>query len=176
MSKPKPAGAVKLVMSVFSADRRRLNDSLEALSGQYGTADFISAYLPFDFTDYYRAEMGAALVRRFVAFEELVRPESLPDIKLLTNRMEEETAFGCMRQVNIDPGYISQAHLILATGKGYTHRPYLRDGIYADLTLIYRDGTFHPLPWTYPDYAAEATRGLMQKIRSKYVSQLNPAV
>jgi hypothetical protein len=175
MSKPKPAGEVKLIMSVFSADRDRLNESLEALSGHYGSADFISAFMPFDFTDYYRGEMGLPLVRRFVSFEGLVRPESLPDVKILTNGVEEKFTLDGVRRVNVDPGYISPAHLILATGKGYAHRPYLRDGIYADLTLIYRAGAFHTLPWTYPDYAAEATRELMQRIRTKYISQLNAA-
>lgn len=174
MSEPKPAGEVKLIMSVFSADRGRLNESLEVLSGQYGNADFISAFMPFDFTDYYSGEMGGPLVRRFISFEKLVRPESLPDIKILTNRMEEKFAAGGARQVNIDPGYISPAHLILATGKGYTHRPYLRDGIYADLTLVYRAGAFHTLPWTYPDYAAEGVREMLHRIRARYISQLKP--
>ena len=76
------------------------------------------------------------------------------------------------RRVNIDPGYLAKAHLILATGKGYTHRPYLRDGIYADLTLMYRDKTFHPLPWTYPDYAGGEVIGMLTRIREKYMLQL----
>ncbi len=76
------------------------------------------------------------------------------------------------RRVNIDPGYVSQAHLILATGKGYAHRPYLRDGIYADLTLMYRDRKFHSLPWTYPDYAGEEMIGMLDRIREKYTLQL----
>lgn len=175
MSKPKPAGEVKLIMSVFSADRDRLNGALEALSGQYGSADFISAFMPFEFTQYYHGEMGGPLARRFIAFEKLARPESLPDIKILTNGMEERFALGGVRRVNIDPGYISPAHLILATGKGYTHRPYLRDGIYADLTLVYRAGTFHALPWTYPDYAAVEVREMLQRIRAKYIAQLKPS-
>ncbi len=77
--------------------------------------------------------------------------------------------------MNIDPGYLSPAHLILATGKGYTHRPYLRDGIYADVTLVYRDGAFHSLPWTYPDYAAVGTRTMLQGIRAKYMAQRKQA-
>jgi hypothetical protein len=74
--------------------------------------------------------------------------------------------------MNIDPGYLSQAHLILATGKGYAHRPYLRDGIYADLTLIFRQGSFEALPWTYPDYAAPETICLFNGIRRKYLLQM----
>jgi hypothetical protein len=76
------------------------------------------------------------------------------------------------RRVNIDPGYLAKAHLILATGKGYTHRPYLRDGIYADVTLMYRDKKFHSLPWTYPDYAGEEMMGMLVRIREKYILQL----
>ena len=74
--------------------------------------------------------------------------------------------------MNIDPGYIAKAHLILATGKGYSHRPYLRDGIYADLTLIYRNKAFQPLPWTYPDYASGEMIGMLTRIREKYFLQL----
>jgi hypothetical protein len=67
---------------------------------------------------------------------------------------------------------MSAAHLILATGKGYTHRPYLRDGIYADLTLIFTDGAFRPLTWTYPDYAGQKVTTLLYKIRGKYLEGL----
>jgi hypothetical protein len=86
--------------------------------------------------------------------------------------VEERFISDRKRRVNIDPGYISLAHLILATGKGYTHRPYLRDGIYADLTLIYIGKSFRSLPWTYPDYAEEGAIEMFNRIRAKYVAQL----
>ena len=57
----------------------------EALSEKYGKADFISAPVPFAYTDYYAKEFGGSLIRRFVAFDRLIRPDSLPDIKLWTN-------------------------------------------------------------------------------------------
>ena len=172
MSKPRSPESVKLIMSVLSKDKKLLGEVLKVLSTQYGGIDFASALLPFNYTDYYAQEMGRAIVRRFVSFESLVRPESLPDIKLWTNTIEDRFSANGKRQANTDPGYMSYAHLILATGKGYTHRPYLRDGIYADLTLIYRDKTFHPLPWTYPDYAETSVIGMFNKIREKYVVQM----
>jgi len=70
--------------------------------------------------------------------------------------------------VNIDPGYIALEHVILATTKGYAHRIYLKNGIYADLTLIYRDGTYRPLDWTYPDYAEKDTISLFNRWRDYY--------
>lgn len=172
MSDPQPAEAVKLIASLFSGDGCLIDHALRAMSERYGRADFISAPIAFDYTDYYAKEFGGSLVRRFVAFERLIRPESLPDVKLWTNAEEQRLSREGQRRVNIDPGYLARAHLILATGKGYTHRPYLREGIYADVTLLYRDKKFHSLPWTYPDYAGEELIGMLVRIREKYILQL----
>jgi hypothetical protein len=172
MSNPQPAEAVKLIASLFSGDGGLLAEAMAAFCQKCGRADFISAPVSFTYTDYYEKEFGAGLIRRFVSFERLIRPEALPDVKIWTNALEERLSIGGRRGVNIDPGYLAKAHLILATGKGYTHRPYLREGIYADLTLMYRDKTFHPLPWTYPDYAGTEVIGMLSRIREKYLLQL----
>lgn len=172
MSKPQTAEPVKLIMSVFTADRCAMCDVLGSLIDAYGATDFISSPLPFNYTSYYAAEMGPSLLRRFASFDKLIRPESLPDIKNLTNQLEDRFTVNERRIVNIDPGYVAKAHLILATGKGYTHRPYLREGIYADLTLMYSNKTFQTLPWTYPDYAEKSCIEMFNKIRARYVEQL----
>ena len=172
MSDPRPVDSVKLLMSTIYKDDDVLKSVLEVFSDHYGEIDFVSAKMPFHYTDYYTEELGSLLVRRFILFDVLIRPESLPDIKLLTNNVEDRFSVGGKRRVNIDPGYIAQAHLILATGKGYTHRPYLRDGIYADLTLMYRGKSFHTLPWTYPDYSEKPVIEMLNRIRSKYLIQL----
>jgi hypothetical protein len=172
MSDPQPPEAVKLIASLFSGNEHLLGDAVKALSERYGRADFISAPAPFAYTDYYEKEFGDSLIRRFIAFERLIRPEALPDVKIWTNALEKRLSAEGRRRVNIDPGYLAKAHLILATGKGYTHRPYLREGIYADLTLIYRDKSFHSFPWTYPDYAGGEVIGMLTRIRDKYLLQL----
>jgi hypothetical protein len=56
------------------------------------------------------------------------------------------------RPLNLDPGYITLAKLVLASTKDHAHRIYLSQGIYAEITLNYRAGSWQPLPWTYPDY------------------------
>jgi hypothetical protein len=172
MSRPTPAEPVKLIFSVFAATVAQLEEAIARLSTYYGRPDFLSDVVLFDYTDYYCREMGENLVRRFLSMEELVRPEALPDIKLATNNIENEFTQEGKRRVNIDPGYISKGHLILATGKGYAHRPYLRDGIYADLTLFYQNKKFCSLPWTYPDYADEKQLLMLGKIRATYLLQL----
>ncbi len=175
MSKPTAAEPVKLLFSVLATKVDLLNKAITILSAAYGQPDFVSVVMPFDYTDYYCAEMGDNLVRQFMSMEILIKPEMLPDIKLATNDIEDMSASDKRRQINIDPGYISKAHLILATGKGYAHRPYLRDGIYADLTLIYQGKKFCPLRWTYPDYAEGKQISMFSKIRAKYISQLKMA-
>jgi hypothetical protein len=172
MSEPKPAEAVKLFASILFSEKVLLPAVLAVLTEEYGVTDFISPARPFLYTDYYCREMGLNMERLFVAFAALVRPESLPGIKLQTNEMEKAFSEAGRRRVNIDPGYISSAHLILATGKGYAHRPYLRDGIYADLTLMYYEKFFQTLPWTYPDYAEQETREMFNRLRAKYIAQV----
>jgi hypothetical protein len=80
---------------------------------------------------------------------------------------------GDRRLLNLDPGYISLGKLVLATTKDYSHRLYLGQGIYGEVTLYYRHGAFHPWEWTYPDYASERYCQLFAAIRSLYVQQLN---
>jgi hypothetical protein len=159
-------------MSLITSNDFILHQVLEVLVRRYGEIDFKSDVLPFDLTNYYTKEMGEKLFRRLVAFHPLIPRESLVAIKRETNEIEETYSVEDRRRINIDPGYISAEHLILATTKGYTHRPYLGAGIYADLTLIYERGEFRPLKWTYPDYASPKMRELLTHLRKRYVKEL----
>jgi hypothetical protein len=172
LSRPAEAEPVKLTVSLFSPDQQLLADVIRVLAGHFGRPDFVSEHLRFDYTNYYEEEMGPGLFRRIVTFEQLVRPETLPDIKRITNGIEYLHTVEGGRRINIDPGYINRCHLILATGKPYSHRPYLRDWIYADVTLVYHDGSYHSLEWTYPDYAGPELKELLNRIREKYLLQL----
>ncbi|MBM4338578.1 MAG: DUF4416 family protein [Deltaproteobacteria bacterium] len=169
-SKPRPA---KLFMSLIAGEDDIVYQGMEALRKDFGTIDFVSEKFQFDFTDYYTEEMGRNLFRHFITFEKLIGRDSLPEIKLATNHLEERLAgSNGNRQINIDPGYLSHAHVILATTKAYAHRPYLEKGIYADLTLIYRGKSFQALEWTYPDYRQEATIELFNQIRKQYLEMI----
>jgi len=173
MGRPKEPKPAKLFMSLIASEDTIFYRSLEDLQLAFGEIDFTSERFPFDFTDYYTEEMGSPLFRYFITFEHLISIPLLPEIKQKTNRLEEKysTPNG-KRRVNIDPGYLSLAHAILATTKGYTHRPYLRDGIYADIALVYQNKTFQPLEWTYPDYRQDQIIQLFNRFREKYVEDL----
>ncbi|HMK76089.1 MAG TPA: DUF4416 family protein [Thermodesulfobacteriota bacterium] len=173
MGEPKEPEPAKLFMSLIASEEEIFRYGVEDFRSIFGETDTISERFPFDLTDYYTHEMGKPLFRYFMTFGRLIPIPSLPDVKLATNRLEEKYARSDgSRRINIDPGYICLEHVILATTKGYTHRPYLRDGIYADLTLIYRNKSFQPLEWTYPDYRREAVIILFNQFRKKYLEDL----
>jgi hypothetical protein len=44
------------------------------------------------------------------------------------------------RPLNLDPGYLTEAKLVLATTKDRNHRLYLDRGIFAEVTLCYQRG------------------------------------
>jgi len=171
MGKVREPLPVKLIAGMFTANTELLEEAKVRLSQEFGPIDYESELLPFDHTTYYAAEFGENLKRRFVAFAELVHPERLAEIKLLTNAMEIEWAVEGKRRINIDPGYVSHAKLVLATTKNHAHRIYLGQGIYAEVTLHFRSGTFQPWPWTYPDYASLPLIAIFNHIRGLYVKQ-----
>jgi hypothetical protein len=169
MGKPREPEPVKLFMSLIAAKEESFQQVMADLRSAFGEVDFTSERFLFNLTDYYAREMGPDLFRHFVTFEPLISPSSLPEIKQATNRIEErDAAPGGNRRINIDPGYLGLEHVILATTKGYTHRPYLRAGIYADLTLIFRNKSYQALEWTYPDYAKQEIISLFNECRIRY--------
>ena len=156
-------------------DKKLAEPTAEKLTAQFGAVDIVSSWLPFDYTEYYRSEMGEPLFRRMFSFRKLIDQDALAEIKTATNAIEEQYSANQYstnnkRRVNIDPGYMLHSRFVLATGKNYAHRIYIGKRIYADLTLIYTKGGFTKLPWTYPDYIAEDMLAYLMMVRKKYIS------
>ena len=166
---PKPA---KLVIGLIMKDRTFFGPAGAELSAGYGPVDMVSSWMPFDYTTYYEPEMGSPLYRRVLTYKNLISQDSLPEIKLATNRLEQFLAQGGKRRVNIDPGYLLYERFVLASGKNFSHRIYIGSNIYADLTLIYQRGGFEKLPWTYPDYADQPMLEFLTQVRRKYAVDL----
>ena len=172
MGKIKEPLPTKLIASLFAASQELLEEAEMKLSQKFGPIDYKSDLMAFDHTTYYEAEFGEHLKRRFVAFEKLVHPGELAEIKLVTNALEMEWTAEARRRINIDPGYVSHSKLVLATTKNHSHRIYLGQGIYGEVTLRFRNGAFHGWPWTYPDYASQPLIRIFSHIRGLYVKQL----
>lgn len=162
--------AVKLICGILAASEDLLPGARAALVALFGETDLESEIWPFDFTDYYRAEMGSGLLRQFVSFRAPFDPGGLAAAKLATDRLERQFCVaageGGARRVNLDPGYITGAKLVLATTKDFSHRLYLRDGIFAEVTLGFKRGGTTTFPWTYPDYASGRYDRFLLEVRS----------
>jgi len=134
----------------------------------FGRIDFESAALDFNGTDYYKLEMGDGLKRKFVSFSKLIPMSELYRIKLYANRLESKFLNASNRLINIDPGYLDKAKLVLASTKDYAHRIYLHKGIFAEVALTYRGNSFSPNDWSYPDYRSKEYIDIFNQIRGLY--------
>ena len=175
MSELRPPKPAKPIVGFFLKERALAAEIVQALEAKLGPVDMVSPWLDFDFTTYYEKEMGASLSRRLVVFKTLVEQDRLASIKRMTNDIEARYLQEGNRRVNIDPGYLLPERLVLATGKNFTHRIYIGQRIYADLTLIYQKGAFRTLPWTYPDYADRCLIDFLTLVRNKYMLDLKQA-
>jgi hypothetical protein len=173
MSTPRPPQPAKLVVGLLLKDQKLLPVLAAELEDRFGPAGLVSPWMPFGYTAYYETEMGAPLFRRVLAFRDMIAQDGLARIKQATNAIEQTHMVQGRRRVNIDPGYLLLERFVLATGKNYSHRIYIGEGIYADLTLVFEHGAYHPLPWTYPDYADRPLRDFLQRVRSQYAGDLN---
>jgi hypothetical protein len=167
---------VLLVVAAFSRHDEALAWGRGRLEGSYGPVALASP--PYDFrqTGYYEPAMGPGLRKCFLAFRDLVAADCLPAVKRHTNALEAELAaagrFPEARPLNLDPGLLELGKFLLATTKDQAHRVYLRDGIFAEVTLRFHAGTFEPWPWTYADYRQEEVRAFLAEAREYYKERL----
>ena len=163
---------VKLVAGIIFKEENFLKETEKELKKLYGEFESIEKIAPFDYTDYYEAEMGRPLTRKLVCFKKLVEMENISEAKLETNKIENRFSSDRKRAVNIDPGYVTEAKLVLLTTKDYTHRVYVGRRIFAESTLFFQDGKFMPWPWTYPDYASEDLISYFERVREIYTQNI----
>ncbi len=139
------------------------------LGEHFGEIFLISPAVPWDHSSHYMDELGPHINRRFIFFRNLFDTGTLADIKLKTNEIEDALSLDGKRRINLDPGYITLAKVVLASTKNYSHRICLGKGIYAEITLIYRHNTktFTPHMFTYTDYQDKENIDLFLKIRNE---------
>jgi hypothetical protein len=165
---------VKLFAGLLLAQGQEMERVEPLLTERWGAVDARSETIPFTFTGYYAPEMGEGVRRLWISFRDLVAPEALARIKVATNALETGFLKDGRRQVNIDPGYITPAKVVLASTKDFSHRIYIGEGIYAEITLLYRHGEFVALPWTYPDYQSAAATAFLTEARDICRRQTHP--
>lgn len=171
MGTVREATPAKLFTAVMHPPDVDTSPLLAQLADRYGKVDFRSAPYLFGST-YYEAEMGPGLVKFFVSFGPLFPQDRLSGVKRWTNTLEEQGADARGRVFNLDPGIITHYSVVVATTKGYAHRVYLGEGIYAEPAILFRRGALEPLPWTYPDYQTPAAHDFFRDARRRLLEQL----
>jgi len=168
VSVPRIPDLGRLVVSVLTPAKEAADSALPRLCNELGAVEEEIGPLPFGYTSYYEAEMGPGIRRWMWVFAELVDRGRLARIKLLTNGIESAYSRDGKRRFNLDPGLLNLENFVLATGKNRAHRIYLGDGIFGDLTLLFSQGSYRPLPWTYPDYADPELIKILNGVRERY--------
>lgn len=175
MAQAKAFAPAKLIIGIIAGEAGVFEKAEKALVTMFGPVDFRSPVFPFETTEYYAKEMGPGLKRLFLSFAELVPPDELAAIKLRTNELEAEIGKSypeLHRAVNIDPGILTAAALIMGTAKDFAHRVPLRGGIYAHLELLFGREDVRFLEWTYPDFRQPGYRDFFLEVRKAYLTRL----
>jgi hypothetical protein len=178
MADIRPPLPVKLIVGILTSLPEILPEAEAHLTAAFGPIDARSELYPFEWTGYYNETMGAPILRRFLSFRELIAAEALAPAKIRTNELEALLAAahgGVRRPINLDPGYLEQSKLVLASAKNFSHRILLAGGVYGEVTLQHRDGGWHSLPWTFPDYGSERYHPFFSSLRERYRTQLQEA-
>ena len=165
-----PPKAIFICAVMFIDDDTYRQAGIKLLE-KFGAIADRSEIFDFTFSDYYEEELGPGLKKRFVSFRTPFAMERLAAAKRTSNSIEEIMGRirdgRIIRRVNIDPGYVTPDKVVLASTKDNSHRIYLSDGIFAEVTLRYHKEAFEPLPWTYPDYNTELSKAFFRSIRDK---------
>ncbi len=162
----------KLIVALTASEIALMQDARNRLTLKFGDCELVGDVFPFDFTHYYEQEMGASLQKQFLSFARMIPLEDLAAIKVWTNALEQGYAVNGKRRINLDPGYVTHAQMVLATTKDYTHRIYLGQGIHAELTYLCRKRVFQIMEWTYPDYRTPPALAFFERVRHCYLHDM----
>jgi Domain of unknown function (DUF4416) len=178
-----------LLLAPFSRHAAALDWAAKRAAAEWGPIALASPTFDFRETEYYQSTMGSQLKKVFWAFERPFDPAQLAAVKRLTIGWEHEFAAMArrgdakcddsspitdVRPLNLDPGYLTSAKLVLASTKDHTHRIYLRDGIFAEITLFFRHGRWEHHEWTFPDYRRADYQGFFSQVR-EFLKRTHPS-
>jgi len=169
----RPPHPVLLFIGTLYCDESVFRDAQDLLKKHFGETLLLSNPIPWDYSTYYHHEIGSPLLRQFLFYRTFIDPGTLADIKIRTNEIEDILSFEGKRRINLDPGYLTLSQIVLASTKEYAHRIYLGKGIYGEITLIYKGGTYVPHIFSYRDYQDESYIKIFMNVRSLFKKMLS---
>lgn len=154
-----------LALLVPRGDENVCRAAFDLLEEKWGRPERVSKRFPFVWTNYYE-EIAPQLDRIFFSYPGMYPISKLPDWKNESCVIEKMT--GESRRVNLDPGTIDGARLVLASTKGQAHRVYLRDGIFCEVTLCRRKGRWENFFYTFPDFRSGCYDEWLELVREDW--------
>ena len=155
MAEFKEISKARLVMALMYSSEDDLRKVREILIKKFGGIEFESEEFDFNFTDYYEAEFGKSLKKRFIIFKKTINREELVKIRIYTQDLEDKLKKRNKRIVNIDPGYMTKDNLIMASLKEQPYKICLGNGIFGHMIFMFKKNDVIPFRHTFPDYLAQ---------------------
>lgn len=159
----------KFLISVIYSSLDALSDCLDVMEKKFGRVKCETLEIPCSNTEVYREEMGDDLIRRFFSFEKDVDRSTLPELKAFCSKTEyqfsdivDDFHFRC---VNIDPIIQTPDNIVVASHHETNYNIYVKDGVYAEIALIYGRGQYLRLPWTNADYYHDEAIDFFNRVR-----------
>ncbi|MCE9608456.1 MAG: DUF4416 family protein [Planctomycetia bacterium] len=171
---------VLLLVAVITRHAQALDWARAKCVEKWGPVALESPTFDFVETNYYEPTMGPGLGKTFLTFAcgDQARgydPGELAATKHLTNAWEAEYAalgrHAEARPLNLDPGYITPAKLVLASTKDHAHRIYLGQGMFAEITLFYKHKAWQKHEYTFPDYTRADFHAFFSRCRERLRKQ-----
>ena len=159
------------VLGVFSHVEKDRQAVLWECEQRYGKIIHRSELFDFDETDYYEEEFGERLERRWYVFSKPFKLSRIVERKRQMNQVEKQFSKNGDRQFNIDPGYVTGSKFVLTSRKNHSHRIYLRRGVYAEVTLQFRNGRWEEYRWTFPDLSGEERHRWLYEARNHWLEE-----
>ncbi|MFH2028757.1 MAG: DUF4416 family protein [Nanoarchaeota archaeon] len=142
-----------LIIAIMYSDNGTYVKVKSILIEKYGLIKKETEPYDFDkFTSYYEKEMGKGIIKRFLIFDKEIEKNDLVKIKHETTEVEKEFSIDNKRTINLDPGYLNNKELVLASfKKGTNYKEDMGQGVYAHKVLEF-NGEIKTFWHTFPDY------------------------
>ena len=173
MSKETKQSKAVLIIACMYKTHECYKKSLLLLRNEFGKESHISEEFDFSYSNYYSKEMGDNLKKKIIVFDKMIARDYLVKVKKITDKIEINLSENDRRNINLDPAILTLENFILATNKNFTHRIFLSENVFADLTLIYKKSEgYTSLPWTYSDYSSEHIKNFLNDTRKIFYDRL----
>lgn len=150
----------KLFLAIMFSTRDIYEKALNDLIEKFGEIKKQSFEYDFTkFTSYYEKEMGKNIIKKIIIFKKHINKEELADIKLFTTEIEEKYSENNKRKINLDPGYLTNKEVVLASfKKGTGYKEQISDKVWVHKVLEFKENKAIEFWHTFPDYKGEEVK------------------